>query len=305
MHIAQGVLKALNVNKLTSSGCVFVFWIADFFAMLNGKMGGDMDKIRKVGEYFVEVWKAIGMDMRNVRFLWTSEQINKDPEGYWIRVMQIARANTVSRIKRCCQIMGRQEGEDQPSAQIFYPCMQCADIFYLKADICQLGMDQRKVNVLAREYCDVIKQKFKPVVLSHSMVPGLLEGQEKMSKSNPDSAIFMEDSQSDVQRKIRRAFCPPLVLDGNPCVEYVERFVFGHSGEFRVERTAEHGGAITFATVEEFREAYEKGDLHPGDLKAALAKSLNSIIDPVRRHFKSNPRAAELLAQVLKFQVTK
>ncbi len=25
-------------------------------------------------------------------------------------------------------------------------CLQCADIFFLKADICQLGMDQRKVH---------------------------------------------------------------------------------------------------------------------------------------------------------------
>ncbi|CAA3029565.1 elongation factor Ts, mitochondrial [Olea europaea subsp. europaea] len=36
-----------------------------------------------------------------------------------------------------------------------------------QADICQLGMDQCKVNVLAREYCDDIKRKNKPVILSH------------------------------------------------------------------------------------------------------------------------------------------
>ena len=47
------------------------------------------------------------------------------------------------------------------ASQIFYPCMQCADIFFLKADICQLGMDQRKVNMLAREYCDDVKRKIK------------------------------------------------------------------------------------------------------------------------------------------------
>ena len=45
----------------------------------------------------------------------------------------------------------------------------------LQADICQLGMDQRKVNMLAREYCDKIKRKLKPVILSHEMLPGLLE----------------------------------------------------------------------------------------------------------------------------------
>jgi hypothetical protein len=38
-----------------------------------------------------------------------------------------------------------------------------------QADICQLGMDQRKVNMLAREYCDECKpkKKFKPIILSH------------------------------------------------------------------------------------------------------------------------------------------
>lgn len=33
---------------------------------------------------------------------------------------------------RCCQIMGRDEKEELTAAQIFYPCMQCADIFFLK-----------------------------------------------------------------------------------------------------------------------------------------------------------------------------
>ena len=82
MHIAQGVLKAINVNKLTSAGCVFKFWVADFFAMLNHKMGGDLAKIRLVGEYMVEVWKACGMNMDNVQFLWASEEINKQPHAY-------------------------------------------------------------------------------------------------------------------------------------------------------------------------------------------------------------------------------
>lgn len=157
------------------------------------------------------------------RFLWASDEINKNPSGYWLRVMDIARQNNITRVKRyvhvgmqrmqhmqfvtscvlkqcfllifrCCQIMGRSDGDDQPAAHILYPCMQCSDIFYLRADICQLGMDQRKVNMLAREYANQIKLKKKPIILSHRMLPGLLEGQEKMSKSNPDSAIFMEDS---------------------------------------------------------------------------------------------------------------
>lgn len=37
----------------------------------------------------------------------------------------------------------------------------------------------------------------------------LHQGQEKMSKSDPASAIFMEDSEAEVKTKIKKAFCPP------------------------------------------------------------------------------------------------
>ena len=150
MHIAQGVLRAINVNKLTSTGCLFKFWVADWFAQLNNKMDGDLNKIKTVGMYMIEIWKAIGMNMQNVRFLWASDEINAHADEYWTLVMDIARLNTLNRIQRCCTIMGRKEEDEMSAAQIFYPCMQCADVFFLKADICQLGMDQRKVNMLAR-----------------------------------------------------------------------------------------------------------------------------------------------------------
>ena len=92
--------------------------------------------------------------------------------------------------------------------------MQCADIFFLKADICQLGMDQRKVNMLAREYCDETKRKLKPVILSHAMLPGLLQGQEKMSKSDPSdySRINLTDDADAIAQKIRRAKTDPLPM---------------------------------------------------------------------------------------------
>lgn len=141
MHIAQGIMKAVNVNKITSAGGIFIFWVADWFALLNNKMDGDLNKIRIVGRYFVEVWKAAGMNLQNVQFLWASDEINKRADEYWPLVIDISRKNTITRIKKCSAIMGRQEGDDVPTSHILYPCMQCADIFFLKADMCQLGLD--------------------------------------------------------------------------------------------------------------------------------------------------------------------
>src|SRR3989344_9646918 len=62
IHIAQGILRATNVNLMLKAGCTFKMWVADWFAWMNNKMDGDIEKIRNVGQYFIEVWKACGMD---------------------------------------------------------------------------------------------------------------------------------------------------------------------------------------------------------------------------------------------------
>lgn len=93
-------MKALNVNKLTKAGCIFKFWVADWFAQLNNKMGGDLKKIQTVGRYMIEVWKAVGMDLSRVQFLWSSEEINGKAGEYWPLVMDIARKNKLPRIIR-------------------------------------------------------------------------------------------------------------------------------------------------------------------------------------------------------------
>ncbi|KAM4086792.1 hypothetical protein ACJW30_10G128600 [Castanea mollissima] len=300
-------MKTINVNKLTSAGCRVKIWIADWFAQLNNKMGGDLKKIEVVGRYLIEIWKAVGMDIDGgkVEFLWSSKEINSRAHEYWPLVMDIARRNTISRITRCGQIMGRSEKEELTAAQIFYPCMQCADVFFLKADICQLGMDQRKVNVLAREYCDDIKRKNKPIILSHHMLPGLQEGQAKMLKSDPLSSIFMEDDEAEVNLKIKKAYCLPGIVEGNPCLEYVKYLILPWFKKFEIERSAENGGDKSFESFEELVADYESGKLHPPDLKPALAKALNKILEPVREHFKNDNNAKDLLKRVKAYRVTR
>ncbi|WCJ39478.1 Tyrosine--tRNA ligase 2 cytoplasmic [Euphorbia peplus] len=300
MHIALGIMKTINVNKLTHAGCKVKLWIADLFAMINNKVGGDLKKIQTIGHYFIEIWKAVGMDLDGdkVEFLWCSEEINARASEYWPLVLDIATKNTVRRITRCAQIMGSNEQDELTAAQIFYPCMQCADVFFLKADICQMGMDQREVNVLAREYCDDIKRKNKPIILSHHMLPGLQQGQAKMSKSDPSSAIFMDDEEAEVNRKIKKAYCPPNVIEGNPCLDYVKFIIFPWFNEFKVERRQKDGGDRIFTSFEELVVEYESGQLHPADLKPALSKALNKILQPVRDHFKNDANAKDLLKRV-------
>jgi tyrosyl-tRNA synthetase len=123
MHIAQGLLKSVNVNKCTTPGThsTFCFWVADWFALMNDKMGGDLQKIVIVGKYLIEVWKAAGMDLQNVEFRWASDEITQRAHIYWPIMLDVARRFNVTRIKKCCQIMGRLEGS-LTAAQVLSWC---------------------------------------------------------------------------------------------------------------------------------------------------------------------------------------
>lgn len=84
------------------------------------------------------------------------------------------------------------------------------------------------------EYAGAKKRRFKPVIISHHMLSGLKEGQEKMSKSDPDSAIFMEDTADDVKRKIKKAYCPPEIAEKNPILDYTKHIILGYYGKIDI-----------------------------------------------------------------------
>jgi tyrosyl-tRNA synthetase len=313
IHIAQGIMRAINVNKMTKAGVKFRFLAADWHAWANNKLGGDLEKIQTCGDYLIEVWKACGMDMKNVEFVRSSDLVTKDT--YWKTVLRIARESSLKRIVRCSQIMGRKEDEALSAAQIIYPCMQAADIFELKVDIAQLGMDQRKVNMLAREIGEKLGF-WKPVAVHHHMLMGLGQPpatdatgadraiEMKMSKSKPDSAIFMDDSKEEIQRKIRKAYCPEGQIEDNPILEYCRYIIFEKFDELKIERPAKFGGNLIVKNYDDLAEMYSKKELFPLDLKNAVAEYVDKLIEPVRKHFEKG-KAKELLDKVKSLEITR
>ncbi len=318
IHIAQGLLRAININKMIKAGCRFKMLVADWHGWANNKMGGDLGRIQKVGKYLIHVWRASGMDLDNVEFVWASDLVKDD--NYWKTVLEISRRTTVKRIVRCGQIMGRKEDEVLQASQILYPCLQCSDIFHLKADITQLGMDQRKVNMLAREIGPAMGL-WKPVVVSHHMLMGLgkpsteednaLERtiELKMSKSRPETAIFMSDTEEDVRRKISKAYCPEGDVSENPVLEYCRFIIFERLRElkkpFHVDRPQKYGGPLSFQDYEELEKAFAEKRLHPLDLKKAAAEHLNFLLEPIRKSLAKNRKAQELAREIKTFEVTR
>jgi len=137
------------------------------------------------------------------------------------------------------------------------------------------------------------------------MLSGLKEGSEKMSKSDPYSAIFMEDSEQEIEDKIKLAYCPPGVIEKNPCLEYSNYIIFGALGKMEIKRPEKFGGDITYNSYAKLEEDYKNNLLHPEDLKKGIVTALNSILKPVRDHFKNDPVARELLSLIRSYKVTK
>jgi len=313
IHIAQGLLRAITVNKLTSTGIKFKMLVADWHAMLNNKMNGDLEKIHIVGEYFIEVWKSCGMDLKNVEFVWASDLVKNDK--YWETVVKLSMNSTISRVLKCGQIMGREENTSNPTSQIMYPLMQAADIIHLGADITQLGLDQRKVNMLARDVFIKIGVK-KPVCLHHHMLLGLqfsetaAEGIDrkiamKMSKSKPDTAIFMTDSREDIERKFEKAHSIDQKIEDNPVLEYFKYIIFERYKEILIERPEKFGGNLSYNSYEKLESDFSLGKVKSIDIKVSASKYINELIEPTRKHFENNKRAKELLEKVKSFQITR
>jgi tyrosyl-tRNA synthetase len=311
-HIPFGLLRAENLKAMLKAGVKFKLWLADYFAFINNKLGGDLERIQRAGEYFIEVWKACGIDTKKVEIIWASDRMNK--LQYWDRVLRIAKETTLNRSMRATTIMGRKEGELQSTAQLFYPSMQVSDIFELDVDICQLGLDQRRANILGREIAEKLKWK-KPIVVSHHMILGLQGVQpgkdkeetllaSKMSKSKPETCIYMHDSEEDIKRKIAKAYCPEKVIEGNPIFDYLKFLVFRRYPEIKISRDKKFGGDIT-VDYPELVTMFSEGKLHPLDLKNAVVFYLNEMIIPVRRHFETNKKAKELYEEVKKFSITR
>jgi tyrosyl-tRNA synthetase len=293
-HLPFGVLRPILVDEMLRAGVRMKLWIADWFAWVNNKMGGDLEKIQEVGRYFVEVWKAAGVDMSKVEVLWTSDAARN--EEYWKKVVTVAQNSTLARAQRALTVAGRTTKETVQTAQLFYPMMQVADIFWLDVDICQLGLDQRRANILAREIAEKMKWK-KPVAVHHHMLIGLqgtkkpegfdengaldTEIASKMSKSKPETSIFVHDAAEAIMKKVNSAFCPPKVVEGNALIEYSRYIVFRKLGKLKIERPEKYGGNVEFTSTAELESAYRAGTLHPADLKKGVGEAIDGIVAPI------------------------
>jgi len=138
------------------------------------------------------------------------------------------------------------------------------------------------------------------------------EGQEKdalssakMSKSKPETCIFLYDTPEEIKQKMNRAFCPEKTIEFNPVLDIARHIIFREEETLRIERPAKFGGLVEFQSYKELETSYLQGKLHPQDLKNTLAEELAQILEPVRAYFENNKEAKEYLTAVKQAKITR
>lgn len=126
----------------------------------------------------------------------------------------------------------------------------------------------------------------------------------KMSKSKPETCVFIYDSPAEIKQKMCKAFCPERTVAFNPVLEFCKYIIFREkhvhykqAGEVRWKRWVPELPR-TGAYV-------RRGKLHPQDLKNAVAEELALILEPVRRYFDTHKEAKECLETVKVAKITR
>jgi tyrosyl-tRNA synthetase len=285
LHIGTGLYWTNAMNMAIDSGIEFMILLADWHAYINDKMGGNLENLKKASDYMKEGFRSLGIRDK-VKFIYASDVV-KDPE-YWALLLKVSKSLTIPRVKRALPIMGRGEDDaEKDVSKLIYPLMQATDIFYMDLDVAMGGMDQRHVHMLARDiHRKVGKKNF--VAIHGPMISSLKGGDRmdpanKMSKSKANSAIFIHDSQEAIEDKLRGAYCPEKVVEGNPILQIYRSIIFN----FYADHVEIQELNVDYRSYTEFEKAYVAGKLHPSDLKNDLARRLNHILEPSREYFRT------------------
>jgi len=277
IHLGHAI-TVMKLKQLQKLGFKIKILLADYHAYLNGK--GTLEEIKETAKYNEKCFKALGLE-NDTEFVYGSSFQTKP--DFSDKVYTLATLTTLKRAKRSMDQVSRHD--DNPKvASVVYPLMQVVDMEFLEVDIALGGMEQRKIQMLARE--NLPKIGYKAPVCIHTPLLHGLDGDEKMSSSK-GNFIAIDDDENEIKKKIKKSYCPMEEIEGNPIIEITKHFIFSNQEKILIERPEKFGGNLEL-NEEELINIYKSGELHPMDLKGAVTNFLIEYLKPAREYLNSN-----------------
>lgn len=332
IHLGTGLMCMSKVKDFMDAGIDCSIFLADWHSWINDKLGGNLETIKRIAvRYFKEGMKAslkcVGGDPDKLKFVLGSDLYHNN-DLYWQTMIDVSKHTSLSRILRSITIMGKKEGRNVDFAKLIYPPMQVADIFIQGVNLVHAGIDQRKAEVIARDVSlrltsSPLKNSkgeiIKPKAIHHSLISGLGKppiwpipkgklkdflSKLKMTKSKPDTCVFIHDSPKEIKRKMGKAFCMKKEIDFNPVLNWAKTICFNFRNKLEIKRPKKFGGDCEYNSYNELENDFASGNIHPTDLKNAVAESLIDILKPAREHFEK-PEIKEMLEEMENIIITR
>jgi len=299
LHLGSLITTGFKINDFVKAGVECTVFLADWHTLLNEKLGGSFETIKKVSKYYEDAFRLICPEANIV----LGTNLYDSKKEYWSELVQIAKHMSLARTMRTLTIMGRSENDEKIDlAKLLYPAMQAADIHSLDLDIVHAGMDQRKIHMLVKDIFPKMKWKV-PVAVHHKLLPGLTKPTEeksggevgKMSKSDPNTGIFIHNSDDEIRTKIKKGFCEEGITENNPILEIAKHIVFHEFDAITIERPEKFGGNVSYDNFESLESDFAQKKLHPTDLKQAVGESLVNMVSPVREKLTLSAELSDLI----------
>lgn len=265
LHLGHKVLFDMLLELQKLGGELYIP-ISDDESCVDGKVDMLSDGTKNAKEKIIPALQEIGFDSDKTHYLIDTEQ--KDLYKF---ALEISRYVNMLELNR---LFGK-EAVSNPGQVFYRGCVQLAVILSpqlsgSKHTLVPVGIDQHPYILLAR---DVAKKMgmIPPSELVLKFFPSLSDPEKKMSKSNPDGALFLDDSPEIIKRKINKAFTGAVSsLDdhkrfgGVPeaCSVFALQQAFNPSDE----------------EVINIYDRYIKGELMMGELKEKTANLLIKVI---------------------------
>ena len=308
-HIGWKVLS-LQLKRMIEAKANVLIFLADWHAWVNDKFNGKMEDIQLTARYMEETFRALlnyppeGEGPGELRFVWASSIMESG--DYWARVLRCSKNMSLARVRRTFSIMGRSEdSSDGDLSRFFYPALQAADIFEMNIDVAIGGMDQRKAHMYMRDVADRWNW-YKATCLHTPIISGLkstgarMESfDHKMSKSDPNGAILLHDTEKKLSKKMRKAYLDPENQD-SPVYELIQHIILPELGELVITPKPEYGEPSTWNDLDSIKQAIASGKIHPFDAKMAVANGLSRGLNAVTKHFEDNPETLERVNELTK-----
>lgn len=273
LHLGNYLGALKNFVELQNSGeyqCLF--FIADYHSLTI-----DFDPAKKSEEVLgvAKAYLAAGIDPKKSS-IFVQSNIPESTELAWI-------LNTIAPIgelERMTQFKDKSASAKQDVAinagLLTYPLLMAADIILYDAKFVPVGDDQLQhlelTRTLARKFNNRFGQTFiepKELLTKTPRVMSLNDPAKKMSKSQPEGCLFLDDSPEEIRKKISRA-----VTDSGSEVKFDMENKAGVSNLLTLYE------ALTGTSVSDLEKKYSgKGY---GQFKSDLAEAVIKALAPFR-----------------------